>query len=197
METEERGPGDGRRLAVGDAGFGEPWRRVGDEREFRLRPRKPTARNERVGLGVSLQNPDASCPHERELEEPVVGLGAGPKRTRPYNQRCAVRVMYAKNTVAGQWRALARERATQERDPKADGFDGRGESLLSFAGARFRCCTSSAVTRPAGRFSRSPRSDPSGWHPPVAGWRSYSSCRRLQRTIAPGRAVVVPAVDSL
>src|SRR5450432_3781106 len=91
METEERGPGDGRRLAVGDAGFGEPWRRVGDEREFRLRPRKPTARNERVGLGVSLQNPDASCPHERELEEPVVGLGAGPKRTRPYNQRCAVR----------------------------------------------------------------------------------------------------------
>jgi transcriptional regulator with GAF, ATPase, and Fis domain len=34
-----------------------------------------------------------------------VGVGAGAKRTRTYNQRCAVRVMYAKNTVAGQWRA--------------------------------------------------------------------------------------------
>jgi type IV secretory pathway VirD2 relaxase len=41
--------------------------------------------------------------------------------------------MYAKNTVAGQWRAhgryVARESATQEGDPKAVGFDGRGESI--------------------------------------------------------------------
>jgi type IV secretory pathway VirD2 relaxase len=62
-----------------------------------------------------------------------VGVGAGAKRTRTYNQRCAVRVMYAKNTVAGQWRAhgryVARESATQESDPKAVGFDSRGESI--------------------------------------------------------------------
>jgi len=41
--------------------------------------------------------------------------------------------MYAKNTVAGQWRAhgryVARESATQESDPKAAGFDSRGESI--------------------------------------------------------------------
>ena len=41
--------------------------------------------------------------------------------------------MYAKNTVAGQWRAhgryVARESATQESDPKAVGFDSRGESI--------------------------------------------------------------------
>ncbi len=41
--------------------------------------------------------------------------------------------MYAKNTVAGQWRAhgryIARESATQEGDPKGVGFDGRGESI--------------------------------------------------------------------
>jgi type IV secretory pathway VirD2 relaxase len=41
--------------------------------------------------------------------------------------------MYAKNTVAGQWRAhgryVARESATQERDPKAVGFDSLGESI--------------------------------------------------------------------
>ena len=62
-----------------------------------------------------------------------VGPGTGPKRTRPYTQRCAVRVMYAKNTVAGHWRAhgryVARESASQEGDPKAVGFDGRGESI--------------------------------------------------------------------
>ncbi|HZL25972.1 MAG TPA: DUF3363 domain-containing protein [Acidobacteriaceae bacterium] len=41
--------------------------------------------------------------------------------------------MYAKNTIAGQWRAhgryVARESATHEGDPKAVGFDGRGESI--------------------------------------------------------------------
>jgi type IV secretory pathway VirD2 relaxase len=41
--------------------------------------------------------------------------------------------MYAKNTVAGQWRAhgryVARESATHEGDSKAVGFDGRGESI--------------------------------------------------------------------
>ncbi len=41
--------------------------------------------------------------------------------------------MYAKNTVAGQWRAhgryVARESATQEGDAKAVRFDGRGESI--------------------------------------------------------------------
>jgi type IV secretory pathway VirD2 relaxase len=41
--------------------------------------------------------------------------------------------MYAKNTVAGQWRAhgryVARESATQEGDATAVGFDGRGESI--------------------------------------------------------------------
>ncbi|MFZ1008584.1 MAG: hypothetical protein WAN65_17210 [Candidatus Sulfotelmatobacter sp.] len=41
--------------------------------------------------------------------------------------------MYAKNTIAGQWRAhgryVARESATQESDPKAVGFDDRGESI--------------------------------------------------------------------
>ncbi len=62
-----------------------------------------------------------------------VGGGTGPKRTRTYNQRCAVRVMYAKNAVAGQWRAhgryVARESATQNGDSKAVGFDDHGQSI--------------------------------------------------------------------
>src|SRR5882762_649912 len=61
------------------------------------------------------------------------GLGTSAKRTRSYNQRCAVRVTYAKNTTKGQWRAhgryIARESATHEGDPRAVGFDSRGESI--------------------------------------------------------------------
>ncbi len=41
--------------------------------------------------------------------------------------------MYAKNADAGRWRAhgryVARESATHDGDPKAVGFDGRGESI--------------------------------------------------------------------
>lgn len=59
--------------------------------------------------------------------------GASPKRAHSYNQRCAVRVIYSKNTTSGQWRAhgryLARESATHDGDPKAVGFDKRGESV--------------------------------------------------------------------
>jgi type IV secretory pathway VirD2 relaxase len=56
----------------------------------------------------------------------VVGFGTATTRTRPYSQRCAVRVLYSKNTSKGQWRAhgryVARESATHEGDPGAVGF---------------------------------------------------------------------------
>jgi hypothetical protein len=46
--------------------------------------------------------------------------------------------MYAKNTVAGQWRAhgryLARESAIREGDPRAVGFDAGGESFREETG---------------------------------------------------------------
>ncbi len=49
-----------------------------------------------------------------------------PVPSRPYNQRCAVRVMYAKNATRGQWKAhgryIARESASQGRAVEA-GFD--------------------------------------------------------------------------
>lgn len=104
-----------------------------DEREFRLRPRKPPVRNERAtwasAYKVLMHHARMSGSRKRRS----VGIGTGAKLTRTYNQRCAVRVMYAKNTVAGQWRAhgryVARESATQESDPKAVGFDSRGESI--------------------------------------------------------------------
>jgi type IV secretory pathway VirD2 relaxase len=104
-----------------------------DEREFRLRPRKPPTRNERAAWASAYKVLMHYARMSGSRKHRSVGVGAGVKRARTYNQRCAVRVMYAKNTVAGQWRAhgryVARESATQERDPKAVGFDSLGESI--------------------------------------------------------------------
>jgi type IV secretory pathway VirD2 relaxase len=104
-----------------------------EEREFRLRPRKPPTRNERAAWASAYKilMHHARMSGSRKSRSGSTGIGS--KRTRTYNQRCAVRVMYAKNTVAGQWRAhgryVARESATHEGDPKAVGFDGRQESI--------------------------------------------------------------------
>jgi type IV secretory pathway VirD2 relaxase len=100
-------------------------------REFRLRPRKPPARSERAAWASAYKILMHHACMSRKSRSAALGTGA--KRTRPYNQRCAVRVMYSKNAVAGQWRAhgryVARESATHEGDSKAVGFDDRGESI--------------------------------------------------------------------
>ena len=104
-----------------------------EEREFRLRPRKPPARNERAAWASAYKILMHYARMSGNRKRQSVGGGTGPKRTRTYNQRCAVRVMYAKNAVAGQWRAhgryVARESATHGGDPKVVGFDGFGESI--------------------------------------------------------------------
>jgi type IV secretory pathway VirD2 relaxase len=104
-----------------------------DEREFRLRPRKPPARNERAAWASAYKILMHHARMSGGRKRRSVALGGSPKRARPHNQRCAVRVTYAKNTVAGQWRAhgryVARESATHDGDPKAGGFDGPGESI--------------------------------------------------------------------
>jgi type IV secretory pathway VirD2 relaxase len=60
------------------------------------------------------------------------GIGRSSGRSRqPWRQRCAVRVLYSRNSVRGQWgahgRYLARE--TREADPKTVGFGHNGESI--------------------------------------------------------------------
>jgi len=63
----------------------------------------------------------------------VIGFGTGRTHTRPYSQRCAVRMLYSKNTSPGQWRAhgryIARESATHENDPRTVGFSATEESI--------------------------------------------------------------------
>jgi len=104
-----------------------------EEREFRLRPAKPPARGER---GVYASAYRIIMHHARMSgvrRHRVIGFGSGRTHARPYSQRCAVRVLYSKNTSNGQWRAhgryIARESATHGGDPRAVGFNASEESI--------------------------------------------------------------------
>jgi type IV secretory pathway VirD2 relaxase len=104
-----------------------------EEREFRLRSAKPPARGERrvysSAYRIIMHHARMSGIRRRR----VIGFGKGRTHTRPYTQRCAVRVLYSKNTSNGQWRAhgryIARESATHGGDPKAVGFNATEESI--------------------------------------------------------------------
>ena len=78
-----------------------------EEREFRLRPRKPVVRRERRVLAKAYK----TIMHYARMSgvrKRRSSVGARPTRVRPYHQRCAVRVVYSKNTSRGQWRAHGR-----------------------------------------------------------------------------------------
>lgn len=99
-----------------------------EEREFRLRPPKPRARSERVyasAYKIILQHARMSGVRRRR----VVGFGAGPAHPRPHSQRCAVRVVYSKNTSSGQWRAHGRYIARESAAGGGVGFKGTEESV--------------------------------------------------------------------
>jgi type IV secretory pathway VirD2 relaxase len=101
---------------------------VGDNKpkEFRLYPRKPRSRQ--------ASSPRTWCSTYILLLRYARQLRARRHKprsrrevpSRPYNQRCAVRVMYTKNATRGQWKAhgryIARESATQGSVVEA-GFD--------------------------------------------------------------------------
>ena len=64
-----------------------------DESEFRLRPRKPTARSERATWASAYKTLMHYARMSRSRKHRAAGQGSGPKRARHYSQRCAVRVM--------------------------------------------------------------------------------------------------------
>jgi len=101
-----------------------------EERRFRLRPRKPAARTERIALASAYK---IIMHYSRMTSRGRRSGGQGSPRTRPHFQRCAVRVTYTKNSTTGQWRAhgryVARESATHEVDQRAVGFNAIEESI--------------------------------------------------------------------
>jgi type IV secretory pathway VirD2 relaxase len=100
-----------------------------EEREFRLRPPKPWARGERRVYAVAYQ---IIMHHSRMSgirRRRVVGFGGGTTHARAYSQRCAVRVLYSKNTSKGQWRAHGRYIARESASDRGVRFDGAEESI--------------------------------------------------------------------
>ena len=104
-----------------------------NEPEFRLRPPKPSARGERQVYASAYRIIMHHARMSGVRRHRVIGFGTGRTHGRPYSQRCAVRVLYSKNTSNGQWRAhgryIARESATHESDPRAVGFSATEESI--------------------------------------------------------------------
>ena len=97
--------------------------RKDDEREFRLRPAKPRARREGSAWATGFK----LLIHYARSSRSGNSRGSSLARLgRAHNQRCAVRIVYSKNTTKGQWRAhgryLARENATLEEAGKGAGF---------------------------------------------------------------------------
>lgn len=108
--------------------------RAEEEREFRLRPRKPRlGRSERAGWSSGFR----LLMHYARSTKKTNQRGAhAPKiRTprRPHQQRCAARVTYLKNGKQGQWKAhgryLARENAAHTNDGSGVGFTREGEAV--------------------------------------------------------------------
>jgi hypothetical protein len=108
--------------------------RNSDEKEFRLRPRKPLRQIRREprawAAAFKAVIHYARASQLRKVKSGLSAENVGATR-RPRNQRCAIRVTYSKNTVRGQWRAhgryVARESAAG--DPHQAGFDRHDQGI--------------------------------------------------------------------
>ena len=99
-----------------------------NEREFRLRPRKPPVANSRTESTAWSLAFKAVIHHSRMSRKQRSAAGSARADNRKsFHQRCAVRVTYSPNIVKGQWRAhgryVARDSATKEGEPETAGFD--------------------------------------------------------------------------
>jgi len=113
------------------------------ERPFRLRPRRPRGepngqsdRRWAAGLRGLLRLAQSSAHRLNRGTRTSNGGHGRSGASTSYKQRCAVRVTYAQNRTAGQWKAhgryVARESATERSKARAAGF-GAKESCVDLA----------------------------------------------------------------
>ncbi len=107
--------------------------RTDDERKTRLRPPKPRRpTDERIAWSSGFKLLMYYARSSRKVRNRGTSGGKG-RSTRPYLQRCAVRVTYLNNKTRGQWKAhgryLARESATHENPVEGVGFDHDGQGI--------------------------------------------------------------------
>jgi type IV secretory pathway VirD2 relaxase len=110
--------------------------RTDDEPKIRLRPPKPRRpSDERSGWSSGFKLLMHYARSTRKVRNRGT-LGGKKGNTRPYLQRCAVRVTYLSNKTRGQWKAhgryLAREGATHENLVEGVGF-ARDEQGIDIA----------------------------------------------------------------
>src|ERR1700677_3116234 len=110
--------------------------RTDDERKTRLRPPKPRRQtDERIAWSSGFKLLMYYARSSRKVRNRDTSSGKG-RSTRPYLQRCAVRVTYLSNKTRGQWKAhgryLARESATHENPVEGVGF-GREDQKIDIA----------------------------------------------------------------
>jgi hypothetical protein len=103
-----------------------------DGRTIRLRPAKPRfARNEGAVWSSGFRLLMRYAGSSRMTRSPT--SGGKEKGSRPYHQRCAVRVTYVQNKIRGQWKAhgcyLARESASVTTYPNTAGFSRDTEGI--------------------------------------------------------------------
>ena len=100
-----------------------------DEREFRLRPRKPPSPKSQKEPQVWAVAFKRIMHYARMSRSGTKAKTKSASRTgvKAHFQRCAVRVTYTRNATRGQWgahgRYVARESATIDSDPKECGFN--------------------------------------------------------------------------
>src|SRR6185437_7481905 len=102
---------------------------TGEERDFRLRPRKPPIprkQSESAAWALAFKTIAHYARTSRGRKRTNdLRRSSGKRAGIPRKQRCAVRVTYSRNVVRGQWRAhgryIARESAATE--PATAGFD--------------------------------------------------------------------------
>src|SRR5687767_12672637 len=101
-----------------------------DEREFRLRPRKPPvpkSQQEPRVWAVAFKRIMHYARMSRQAKQSKTKAAPPKTGVQARFQRCAVRVTYTRNATRGQWgahgRYLARESATVHTDAKECGFD--------------------------------------------------------------------------
>jgi type IV secretory pathway VirD2 relaxase len=107
--------------------------RTDDERKVRLRPPKPRRpRDERIAWSSGFKLLMNYARSSRKVRNRGTSGGKG-RSTRPYLQRCAVRVTYLNNKTRGQWKAhgryLARESARHENPAECVGFGWEDQKI--------------------------------------------------------------------
>lgn len=109
--------------------------RKDEEREVRLRPRKPPIpRDEGVAWSKAFKLlvhfAHTSC---RKASGRRPSVGKHGQTNRAHHQRCAVRATYLKNKTPRQWKAhgryLARESAVRTGDGRSVGFNAAGQGI--------------------------------------------------------------------